>query len=82
MIECKSPFENIEGLGCLWLYYFETHTQEEGQQQCQNYGATKFEMIDFDAQYQALFDFLISHGGNNINELNSIKSRLKFHFLI
>ena len=60
---CKPPYEMIEGLGCLWLYWRTGHTFDEGFIECQKTGGDFFETTNWNQQQIALHDYLIAKGG-------------------
>ena len=75
---CPYPFKTIEGLGCIWLYYYNRgHNFEDGAIQCDKRGADMFEMVDFEKQHELLYNYLIDNGGNVFIILNIIFMKFK-----
>ena len=65
-MECKFPFEMVDGLGCLWLYWNKIQDFDVGLAECNRQGADAFEFTNFDEQQKKLFDFLLANGGISI----------------
>ena len=60
---CSPPFQKVKNIGCIFLYFKSTHTQEEGLAHCQSLGAELFEFNNFDQQNEDVFKYLIDNGG-------------------
>ena len=63
---CSSPFQRVNNIGCIYLYFKYTHTHAEGLAHCQSLGGELFEFDNFDRQYQDVFDYLIANGGKSL----------------
>ena len=62
-MKCISPFQMVDGLGCLWYYMKHTHNFVDGLKMCESKGGDMFEFENFDAQQQSFYNYLTSKGG-------------------
>ena len=63
---CSQPFEMVENVGCVHLYIEFQHTYDKGYRYCQSLGAELYEFVDFDNQYQDVFNYLKANGGKSL----------------
>lgn len=63
-MKCRPPFQMVEGLGCIWLYWKTGQKYKDGVIECNRKGGDVFEFSNFDQQQQKLFEYLFSSGGN------------------
>ena len=59
---CNSPFKQVKGVGCLWLYYKKWHSFNDGSLQCQKKNGTVFEFENYQVQEPLLHSYLLENG--------------------
>ena len=62
-MKCKFPYKEIEGLGCLSVYYKYTHSYVEALAECQKREGDIFEFTNFGQQQQKFYNYLVQNGG-------------------
>ena len=55
---CQPPFEMIEGLGCLYLYFRNTHYSYDGGKFCRKLNSELIDLKDFDERKELLREYL------------------------
>ena len=64
---CKWPYEEIDGVGCLWVYVNYAHTFDEGKAKCMENGGDVFEFKNFDQEHEKVEKFLFSNQGSSLH---------------
>ena len=78
-MNCTSPFKMVDNVGCVHLLRGRYHNFAEGISHCQSLGGELYEFENFTSQYQDMFDYLTSNGGESQITMNIFNLNFVFH---